>query len=187
MTFLPGPSGYIILLQRIRRGRLLKRDGFDRIVGEAVSEALGMQLDIIGQGRVSDGRYCFVRTQKRKCHVCSVPFLKEHVDSEHDMPCEAEGRLYCRVRRLAHAITALGSARAVEDRIEATLRGRGISSEASLGRGSAHNMSIIIKIDDAGRTRLKESKMVAKRAHDQQRLATMLGRSLDVLSPADSQ
>lgn len=43
-----------------------------------------------------------------------------------------------------------------------------------------------IKIDDAGRTRLKELKMVAKRARDQQRLATTLGRSLDVLSPADS-
>jgi hypothetical protein len=165
----------------------MKRDGFDKIVSEAVSHALGMQLDVIGQGRVSDGRYCFARTHKSRCHVCSVPFLKEHVDSEQDIPCEAEDRLYCRTRRLAQGIAAFGSARAVEDRIEAALRGMGISSEVSLGRGSAHNMSILIKIDDVGRTRLKELKIVAKRARDQQRLATTLGQALDILSPAGSQ
>ena len=38
-------------------GDSMKRDGFDKIVSEAVSHALGMQLDVIGQGRVSDGRY----------------------------------------------------------------------------------------------------------------------------------
>jgi hypothetical protein len=165
----------------------MKRDGFDKIVSEAVSHVLGMQLDLIGQGRASDGRHCFVKTQKSVCHVCSVPFLKEHVDSEQDIPCEAEERRHCRLRRLALAIAAFGSARTVEDRIETRLRSMGISAEVSLGRGNAHNMSIIIKIDDAGKARLRELKAVAIHARNQQRLATTLGQALDVLSPTDSQ
>ncbi|WP_439408563.1 hypothetical protein ACNJX9_09505 [Bradyrhizobium sp. DASA03076] len=115
-----------------------------------------MEVGLISQGRASDGRYCSAKTQKSGCNVWSVAFLKEHLDSERDMLFEVEERPYCRVLRLAQAITAFGSARAVEDKIEATLRSMGISSEVFLGRRSAHNMSIIIKIDDAGRMRLEE-------------------------------
>lgn len=54
----------------------MKRDGFDKIVSTAVGDALGMQIDLIGQGRASDGRFCFARRLKGRCHLCSVSFLK---------------------------------------------------------------------------------------------------------------
>ena len=160
----------------------MRRDGFDKLVSDAVSQALGMHVDLIGHGRASDGRFCFAKRLKSRCRSCSVSFLKEHVDAEQDIPCEVEERPYCRVRRLAETITKFGSARAVEGQVEATLRRMGIPSEVSLGRGSAHNMSIIIKIDDAGRTRLEELKAVAKRARDQEKLAATLSQALDVLN-----
>jgi hypothetical protein len=161
----------------------MQREGYDKIVSDVVSRALGAHVKLTGQGRTSDSRHCFVRPQKSECELCSVHFLKKHVDSEYSMPCEVEERPYCRVRRLATAITAFGSAQAVEERIEMALRGMGISSEVSLGRGNAHNMSIVIKIDDAGRARMAELKAAAKRARDEQRSASTLAQALDILSP----
>jgi hypothetical protein len=161
----------------------MHQEGYDKIVSDAVSGALGTHIRLIGQGRMSDGRHCFVRSQKSECYLCSVHFLKKHVDSEYNMPCEVEERPYCRVRRLATAITAFGSAQAVEARIENALRNIGIPSEVSLGRGSAHNMSIIIKIDDSGKARMAELKAAAKRARDEQRSASTLAQALDILNP----
>ncbi len=59
----------------------MKRDGFDTIVSNAVSHALGIEVSLIGRGSGKDGRYCFSDTQKSQCYLCSVSFLKEHVDT----------------------------------------------------------------------------------------------------------
>lgn len=162
----------------------MKRDGFEKILSEAVSAALGVVIRLTSPGRASDGRFSYVDRQQSECHVCVVPFLKERTNWEFAMPCETGERSSCRMRRLAEAITALGSAQAVEDSIEAQLRSMGIASEASVGRGSAHNMSIIIKIGDQGRVRLEELKNDAKRIRDQQKTVATLAKALDVLTPA---
>jgi hypothetical protein len=161
----------------------MKRDGFDTIVSNAVSHALGMEVSLIGRGRGKDGRHCFSDIQKSQCYLCSVSFLKEHVDAEQDHPCEVETRRHCRVRRLAQTLATFGSARAVEDKIEVTLRSMGIPAEVSLGRSNAHNMSIIVKIGDAGRARMEELKAASKRTRDQEKLASTLAQALNVLSP----
>jgi hypothetical protein len=162
----------------------MKREGLEKILSEAVSAALGVEIRLTSPGRASDGRFNYVDRLQSECHVCVVPFLKERTNWEFSMPCEPGERSSCRVRRVAEAITVFGSARAVEDKIETQLRSMGIASEASLGRGSANNMSIILKIGDQGRARLTELKNAAKRIRDQQKTASTLAKALDVLTPA---
>lgn len=72
----------------------MKRDGFGKIVSQAVSRALGLEIGLTSQGRASHGRHCFARTQESECYVCCVPFLKEHVDSEYSHPYTVEERPY---------------------------------------------------------------------------------------------
>jgi hypothetical protein len=165
-------------------GGVMRRDGFEKIVSQAVSHALGIEIGLTSQGRASDGRHCFARPQKSECDVCCVPFLKKHVDSVYNHPCTVKERPYCRVRRLAQAISVLGSAQAAENKIESTLRSMGVSSEASLGRGNAYNMSIIVKIDEAGKARLRQLTTTAKQTRDEKKRASTLSEALDILSPA---
>jgi len=156
------------------------RASFEQTLSDAVSDAIGVRVKLHDQGRTQDGRLCFDRPQKSLCLACAVSYLKDHVNAETDIPCERNKRKYCRTHQLAQALAAFESAKAVEARIEAALRQKGISADVSLGRGNAHNMSINVKVDPADRARFQAEK---RKALHERKLSSGLAEALNILSP----
>lgn len=137
--------------------------GFEHTLSRVVSEVLGAPVRLFDQGRMRDGRFWFSSSKKSQCIGCSVPFLKGHVHSDADLPCKRKSdRKYCRTYALAQALSAFASARVVEAKIEAALRAIRISAEVSLGRGNAHNLSVIIKVAEADKTDFQVAKRTVR-------------------------
>jgi hypothetical protein len=155
--------------------------GFEQALSDIASKVLGARVRISEQGRKRDGRFSFSSSKKSNCVGCSVLFLKEHVHSDSDYPCKHKSdRKHCRTYALAQVLIAFGSAKAVENKIEAALRLIRIPAEVSLGRGSAHNLSIIIKVAEADKANFQAAK---RKARGEQKLSAALGAALDVLNP----
>lgn len=156
------------------------RTGFEHTLGEVVSRTLGAAVRIFDQGRTNDGRFRFGSPKKSQCIHCTVPFLKDHVYSEMDHPCSGKSeRRHCDVKARAQALAAFGSAKAVETKIEVALRSIRVPAEVSLGRGSAHNLSITIKVAEADKTDFQAAK---RRVRREQKLSSTLGVALDILT-----
>jgi hypothetical protein len=155
------------------------RIGFEHTLSDVVSCALGTTVRIFDQGRTNDGRFRFGSSKKSQCIHCTVPF-KEHVQSDFDHRGNGKSeRRYCDMMARAQALAAFDSARAVEIEIETALRSMRISAEVSLGRGSAHNLSITIKAAEADKVDFQTAK---QRARSEQKLSSALGAALDVLT-----
>jgi hypothetical protein len=157
------------------------RASIERTMSAVVSEVLGLRIALSDESRQRDGRFCYSRSKKSQCAACSVAYLKEHVASESDYPCERAERKYCDTYQLARALEAFVSRTTVETSIEAAYRRRGISAEVSIGPANAHNLSIIVKIPEADKARIKGDLRTARR---EQKLSSALVQALDVLSPA---
>jgi hypothetical protein len=156
------------------------RIGFECTLSDVVSRALGTTVRIFDKGRTNDGRFRFGSSKKSQCIRCTVPFLKEHVQSDFDHRCNGKSeRRYCDMMARAQALAAFDSARAVEIEIETALRSMRISAEVSLGRGSARNLSITIKVAEADKVDFQTAK---QRARSEQKLSSALGAALDVLT-----
>jgi hypothetical protein len=156
------------------------RIGFEHTLSDVVSRALGATVRIFDQGRTNDGRFRFGSSKKSQCSHCTVAFLKEHAQSDFDHPCNGKSeRRYCDALARAQALATFGSARAVEIEIEAALRAIRIPTEVSLGRGSAHNLSITIKVTEADKVVFQTAK---RRTRSEQRLSSTLGAALNVLT-----
>jgi hypothetical protein len=156
------------------------RAGIEGTLSTVVSEVLGLRIRFFDEGRQRDGRFCYSRSQKSQCAAGTVSYLKEHVASETDYPCERAERKYCDTYQLAQALEAFASGTAVETSIEAAYRRRGISAEVSIGRANAHNLSIIVKIPETDKACIQGELRTKRR---EQKLSSALGAALDVLSP----
>jgi hypothetical protein len=157
------------------------RDSIEKTLSSVVSEVLRLHVRLSDESRQRDGRFCYSRSKKSQCSACSVTYLKEHVASETDYPCERAERKFCDTYRLARALETFASRTAVETSIEAAYRRRGISAEVSIGRANAHNLSIIVKIPEVDKARIQDDLRTARR---ERKLSTTLAQALDVLSPA---
>lgn len=156
------------------------RVGLENTLSDVVRKVLGVPIRLSEQGRVQDVRFCFGRRQKSPCIACTVLYLKEHAASDRDYPCERDEQRFCDTFALARALGAFASATAAETKIEAEYRRRGISTEVSIGRGSAHNLSIIVKITEADKARIQGA---LRTTRHEQKLSSALTQALDVLSP----